>query len=85
MQNAEKADLHTETLALSSHFQKCGSGSLEEKREQELLVLPDQRDQAVWDAENDVKVPDGQQLLLPVAEPLLACIDLALRAVAIAA
>ena len=47
--------------------------------------MPDQRDQAVRDAENDVEVPDGQQLLSPIAEPLLACIDLTLRAMAIAA
>jgi hypothetical protein len=45
---------------VGSHFHESSRGHPEEKREQEFLVLPDQRDQAVRDAENNVKVPDGQ-------------------------
>jgi hypothetical protein len=79
VQIAEKAGLHTSTLMAGSHFHEGSRARLEEQREQEFVVLPDQRDQAVRDAEYNVKVPDGQQLLPPVAEPLLACIDLTLR------
>jgi hypothetical protein len=85
VQDAEEADLGPETLGVGGYFQERGTGRLEQEGEQEFLVLPHQRDQAVGDTENDVIVPDGQQLLLPFSEPLLARIDLALRTVAIPA
>jgi hypothetical protein len=85
VQNTKKADLHTSMLMVGSHFHESSRGRLEEQRKQKLLVLPDQRDQAVRNAEDNVKVADGQQLLSPIAEPLLASIDLTLRAMAIAA
>ncbi len=85
VQNTEKTDFGAETLWIGSYFHESGTGSLEQEGEQELLVLPHQRDQAVGDAEDDMEVSDGQQLLAPFLEPLLACVDLALRAVAIAA
>jgi len=85
MQDAKEADLGAETLGIGSDFEKRGTGSLEQEGEQEFLVLPHHRDQAVRNAKNDVVVPDRQQFLLSIAEPLLACVDLALRAVAIAA
>jgi hypothetical protein len=85
VQNAKNADFGAETLGVGSYFHKRGTGSLEQERKQELLVLPHQRDQAVGDAEDDMEVSDGQQFLAPFLEPLLACVDLALGAVAIAA
>ncbi len=85
VQNTEKTDFGAEALWVGSYFHECGTGSLEQEGEQELLVVPHQGDQAVGDAEDDMEVPDGQQLLAPLSEPLLACVDLALRAVAIAA
>lgn len=59
MQNAEKADFGAETFGIGGHFQKRGTSSLKQEREQDLLVLPHQRDQLVRDAENDVEVADG--------------------------
>ena len=85
MQNAEKADFDPETLGVSGHFQQCGSRSLKEKRKQELLVLPHQRDQLMRDADNNVEVFNGQQFLTPFPEPFLTCVDLALWAVSIPA
>ena len=85
MQNAEKADFDPETLGISSHFQQCGSRSLKEKRKQELLVLPHQRDQLMRDAENNMEVFNGQQFLMAFPEPFLTCVDLALWAVPIPA
>ena len=85
MQNAEKADFDPETLGVSGHFQQCGSRSLKEKRKQELLVLPHQRDQLMRDADNNVEVFNGQQFLTAFPEPFLTCVDLALWAVSIPA
>jgi hypothetical protein len=85
MQDAEEADLGSETLGVGGYFQERGTGGLEQEGKQEFLVLPHQRNQAVWNTENNVVVPDRQQLLLSFAEPLLACVDLALRAVTIPA
>jgi hypothetical protein len=44
MQNAEKADLGPETFGIGCHFEKRGTGALEQEREQSFLVLPHQRD-----------------------------------------
>ncbi len=85
VQNTEKTDFGAETLWFGSYFHECGTGSLEQEGEQEFLVLPHQGDQAVRDAEDDLEVSNGQQFLAPFLGPLLACFDLALRAVAIAA
>ncbi len=85
MQNTEKADFGAETFGIGGHFQKRGSSSLEQQREQKFLVLPHQWDQSMGDAENDVEVSDRQQFLAPFSEPLLACVDLALWAVPIPA
>ncbi len=83
VQNAEEADLDAETPGIGGHFQECGSGGPEQEGEQDSLVSPDQRDKGVRDAEDNVKVTDGQQFLLSLAEPLLACVDLTLWAVSI--
>ena len=37
----------------------------------------------MWNAKDEMMVDDGQQLLLPTAEPLLSCIGLALWAMAV--
>ena len=85
MQNAEEADLGTEMLGIGSDFQQgCGAG-LEQEREENPLVLPDQRDQRVRHAEDQVIVAHRQQFLLAGAQPLLAGVGLALRTVAISA
>jgi hypothetical protein len=44
MQNAEKADVRSKTFGISGHFEKRGTGGLEQQGEQEFFVLPHQRD-----------------------------------------
>ena len=85
MQNAEEADLGAEVLGIGGDFQQRGGAGLEQESEQELLVLPDQRHQRMRHAEDQVVVADRQQFLLPGAQPLLACVGLALRTVAVSA
>src|SRR5271167_1296375 len=49
------------------------------------LVLPDQRDQRVWHAEDQVEVANRQQFLSPGAQPLLPGVGLALWTVPVSA
>ena len=85
MQNAEEADLGTEVGRIGRNFQQCRGAGLEQQPEQDLLVLPDQRDQRVRHAEDQVVVAHRQQLLSPGAQPLLAGVGLALRTMAVSA
>src|SRR5688572_9740047 len=85
MQDAEESDLCTEMLWVSSYFQEGGSAGFKQESEQDPLVLPDQRYQSVRDAEDEVIVAHWQQFLLPLAKPLLPCVGLTLRTVAIPA
>ena len=85
MQNAEEADLGAEVPGIGRDFQQgCGAG-FEQELEENLLVLPDQRDQRMRHAEDQVEVAHRQQFLLPGAQPLLAGVGLALRTVAVSA
>src|SRR5882724_3228054 len=81
MQNAEEADLGTEMLGIASHFEQGGGAGFKQQSEENPLVLPDQGDQSMRDAENDVIVADRQQFLLAGAQPLLPGIGLAFRTV----
>src|SRR5436853_428660 len=85
MQHAQESDLRAKVFRIGGNFQqRCGAG-LEQELEENLLVLPDERDQRVWHAEDQVVIIDRQQLLLASAQPLVTSVGLALRAVAIAA
>ena len=65
MQNAEEADLGTEASWICRNFQQgCGTG-IEQESEQLPLVLPDQRDQCVRHAEDQVEVANRQQFPSP--------------------
>jgi hypothetical protein len=55
-----EADLGPETFGICCHFEKRGTGALEQEREQSFLVLPHQRDQVMGNTENDMIVPDRQ-------------------------
>jgi len=55
VQDAEEADLGTEMFRIRGHFQQSGSRGIEQQSEQDLLVLPDQRDKQVWHAEDEMK------------------------------
>ena len=56
VQDAEKSELRTEMFGIGSHFEQGGRRGLEEKGEQDLLVLSDQRHERVWRAEDEVEI-----------------------------
>jgi len=85
MQNTEEPDLSAPMLGVGSNLQQSGRTGFEKQLEENLLVLPNERDQRVWDAENQVVVIHGQQLLLPSGQPLVPSVCLALRAMTIPA
>ena len=85
MQDTEKPDFHSEALRIGADFEHgCGTGFKQETKERPL-VLPDERHQLVWNAEDDVEVVHGQQFILPRAQPLLSRVRLTLGTVAISA
>src|SRR5665213_4107187 len=85
MQDAEKADVRAPMLRVGGNLKQCGRTGLEQESKEDLLVLPDQRDQSMWNAEDQVIVADRQQFALTGAKPLLSGIGLTLGAVTIAA
>ena len=80
VQDAEKADLGTETLWVRGDFQQGRGRGVEQESEQGLSVLPDQRDKQVRHAEDEMEIVHWQQFLLALGEPLLASAGLTLRA-----
>jgi hypothetical protein len=64
MQHTQEADLSTEVLWIGGDFQECCGAGLEQEFEQELLVLPDQWDQRMRNAEDQMIVANRQQFLL---------------------
>jgi hypothetical protein len=64
--------------------QRFGAG-VEQEFKENFLVLPDEWNQRVGHAENEVVIVSRQQLLLASCQPLIASVGLALRAMTIAA
>jgi hypothetical protein len=85
VQDAEESDLRTEMFGIGCHFQQGGRRSLEQKGEKDLLILPDQRHERVRHAEDQVIIAHRQEFLLPLAQPLLPRIGLALRTMPVTA
>jgi hypothetical protein len=85
MQDGQEAELCAETLGIGSDIEQRGGTGLEEQGKQLPFVLPHQRHKRMWNAEDQVVVVDGQQLLLPLAKPLIARTGLALGAMSITA
>ena len=85
MQDGQEAELCAETLGIGSDIEQRGGTGLEEQGKQLPFVLPHQRHKRMWNAEDQVVVVDGQQLLLPLARPLIARTGLALGAMSITA
>src|SRR5271166_1168425 len=67
------------------NFQQSGSSGIEQESEQDFLVLPDQRDERVRHAEDEMKIVHRQQFLLALNEPGLASAGLTLRAMPVPA
>src|SRR6266568_1235297 len=84
MQNGEEAGSGTEMSWICGHLEQRGCAGFKQKREQSPLVLPDQRHEGVRHAKDEVVIAYGQQFLLPLVEPLLASVDLALGTVPVA-
>jgi len=85
MQNAEEPDLCAQMLGVGGNLQQRRRTGFEEQLEENLLVLPNERDQRVWDAEDQVVVVHWQQLLLASGQPLVPSVGLALWAMTIPA
>src|SRR4051812_31298056 len=83
MQDAHEADLRTEMFRVGSNLQERFCTRLEEQLEKHLFVLPDKGVQRVWDAEHQVIVVDGQQLLLASRQPFITGVSLAFRTMAV--
>ena len=67
MQNAEEAELRSETGRIGRDFQQRCSTSFKQETEEKLLVLPYQRYQRMGNAEDEMEVADRQQFLSPGA------------------
>jgi hypothetical protein len=59
VQDREKADVGAETLGIGSHFEQSGGAGFEQEFEQESLVLPDQGNEGMRHAEDQVEVSHG--------------------------
>jgi hypothetical protein len=71
MENRREADLGAEVLLLAGDLLERLCRALEQEVEDDLLVSERQGIQLVRERENDVKVGDGKQALLPRLEPLV--------------
>jgi hypothetical protein len=85
MQDAQKADLGAEVFRIGGHLQQCFGAGLEQKLEENLLVLPYEWGQCVGHAEDQVVIAGRQEFLLAGCQPFVASVGLTLWAVAVAA
>ena len=83
MEDAEETGLRTQILPFGRNLdQGCGAGMKQEPVE-DPLVLPDQWNQLMRQAEDQMEVIDRQQFLLPFLDPCVSSLGLTLRTVAI--
>ena len=85
MKNRQEPQLCAEMLRIGSDVEQRGRTGFEQQGKELPLVLPHQWNQCVRHAEDQVVVAHGQQLLLSLGQPLIACAGLALGAVPVAA
>src|SRR5271166_4908961 len=85
VQDAQETDLRAEVFRIGGDFQQRRSAGVEQELKEHFLVLPDERNQRVWHAEDQVVIVGRQQLLLASGQPLVTSVGLALGAMAIAA
>jgi hypothetical protein len=65
VQDTQEADLGSEMLGIGRDLEERFRAGLEEEPEEDLLVLPDHRNQRMRHAENQMVVVYGQQFPLP--------------------
>jgi hypothetical protein len=85
VEHGKEADLGPEVLGIGSDGTQRIGGRAEEDVVDRGLVLEGDRRDLRRQREDDMEVWHGQQLGLPLVEPLRSCQPLALRAVAVAA
>ena len=80
-----KPSWYAEMAGIGSDVEQRGRTGLEQQGKQLPLVLPHQRHKRMWEAEDEMIVADGQQLLLSLGQPLIASAGLVFRAVPVTA
>jgi len=85
MQDAQEADLRAEAFGIGRDLDQCCGAGVEKELEENSLVPPDEWNQRMRHAEDEVVIVNRQQLLLAGCQPLVTSVGLALRAMTIAA
>ena len=85
VKNGQESNLRTEVLSIGCNLEKSLGASVEQQGEQYPFVLPDQRNERVWEGEDEMEVANRQQFILTLCHPLIASVGLALGAVPITA
>ena len=80
VKHAQESDVRTETFRIGRYLQQRCSTGLKQQSKQGSFVLPNQRDEPVRHAEDDVIVSHWQKLLLPRSKPLITYVGLTLWA-----
>ena len=84
VQNAEEADLGSEVLGVGRNFEHGLSAGAEEQIVEQPWIALTERVQLVGQGKDDVEVGHAEQILFAPCQPALACLSLALGAVAVA-
>jgi hypothetical protein len=84
MENAQNAERGTEVLGRARNVEERRGTCLEEEVVHHPFVLQRESREGVWESEDDMGVPDRQQLTFTLGEPLIARVRQALWAVPIA-
>src|SRR5262245_30979772 len=85
VQHAEKADLRAEALGVRRYLQQRGRSAAEQQIVQDALVLQHQLGELVRHGEHDMQIVHWDEFARTRRYPAVACQDLALGAMAIAA
>ena len=83
VEHTQQADRRTEMLRIGGDLEQRGGAGAEEQIVDDALVLQREPRELVRQREDDMVVPDGQELLLPCGQPPVAGVGQALRTVPI--
>ena len=78
MQDAQESDLRAEVFRSGGDFQQGRCAGVEQELEEHFLVLPDEGNQRMWHAEDQVVIVGRKQLLPAGGQPLVTSVGLAL-------
>ena len=85
MQDAQETNLCSQMLRVSGHLKECGGAGLEQQAIEHFRIVLTEWIQLVRDGEDHMKVGHAEHFFLAGGKPALACLRLALWAMAIAA